>query len=100
MIISPDLVICIIVISAKVVQLSLMFLYVTLPLHQPRSIVTVILYASFEFIMLWKEFLSQAKVKATPTLYQQLSTLIFNEEVSKAMKVERSSLDAIKPLSH
>jgi len=57
------------------------------------------LRSSEEFIMLWEEFLSQAKVKATPTLYQQLSTLMFNEEVSKATKIERSSSDAIEPLT-
>jgi len=55
--------------------------------------------SSEEFTKLWKEFLSKASVNETPTLYQHLTTLLFNEEVSKAIKMETQSPHAIEPLT-
>ena len=43
---------------------------------------------SEEFIKLWKNFLATVGVTQTPTLYQHLTTLMFNEEISKVTEVE------------
>ena len=58
------------------------------------------LRSSEEFINLWEILLSEAKVKPTPTLYQQLTTLMFNKEINKAMKIESSSSHAVEPLTN
>jgi len=55
--------------------------------------------SSEEFIKLWKDFLATANVSQTPTLYQHLTTLIFNKEISKAAKVEAQSSGAMEPLT-
>ena len=55
--------------------------------------------SSEEFTKLWKDFLSKANVNETPTLYQHLTTLMFNEEVTKAIKMETKSPHAIEPLN-
>ena len=57
------------------------------------------LRSSDKFIKGWKDFLSTAKVKPTPTLYQQLTSLMFNEEIQKKVKRESSSINVIQPLS-
>jgi len=61
----------------------------------PSSINRDLLWQSFltlcsseDFTKLWEKLLSEAKVNPTPTLYQQLTTLMFNEEVRKAIKLK------------
>lgn len=56
---------------------------------------------SEEFTKLWKDFLLAARVSQTPTLYQHVTTLMFNGkiiEVAKADHESRSSHD-IEPLT-
>ena len=59
-----------------------------------------ILRSSEEFTKLWEKLLSEAKVNPTPTLYQQLTTLMFNEDIRKATKIESSSSQAVEPLTN
>ena len=54
-----------------------------------------LLCSSEEFIKFWSDFLTAAGIQQTPMLYQHLTTLLFNERISQAVKTEsRSSYDA------
>ena len=59
-----------------------------------------ILRSSKQFAATWKGFLSAAQVTPTPTLYQQLTTLMFREQINKKVTTAReSSEDTIHPLT-
>ena len=60
-----------------------------------------ILRSSSKFIKAWNDFLLTAKVNPTPTLYQQLTSIMFRQEISKKMKMESTSTHAhtIQPLT-
>jgi len=57
------------------------------------------LCSSEEFTKFWNDFLKAAGVNPTPTLYQHLITLLFNDEVSQKVKVESLSPYYDKPLT-
>lgn len=59
-----------------------------------------ILRSSEQFAVTWKDFLSAAQVTPTPTLYQQLTTLMFREQINKRVTIARkSSADTIHSLT-
>ena len=59
-----------------------------------------ILQSSEQFAVTWKGFLSAAQVTPTPALYQQLTTLMFCEQIKKRVITAReSSKDAIHSLT-
>ena len=59
-----------------------------------------ILRSSEQFAVIWEDLFSAAQVTPTSTLYQQLTTLMFREQVCKKVTTAReSSEDTIHPLT-
>ena len=58
-----------------------------------------ILRSSEEFSKFWSDFLKAAGAKQTPTLYQHLTTLLFNEKISQTVKTESLSPYDAGPLT-
>ena len=58
-----------------------------------------ILWSSEDFTKFWSDFLMTAGVKQTPTLYQHLTTLLFRENISQAVKTESWSPYNTGPLT-
>ena len=51
------------------------------------------------FSKFWSDFLKAAGAKQTPTLYQHLTTLLFNEKISQTVKTESLSPYDAGPLT-